>query len=208
MKKLFCILFALSFLMLASCEKPNRKAEFVRGTVSNNVYESGVADLKFAPGPAWEFWGDDDIAQLNGIDPASVSDEKELADALNKVVTVYDMTAEDAHAGVSVAVIYENMTLSMGGKDITGDEYIKKLKDEIASKYETYNVSVSDGNGAVLGGLECRCVVASLEIESAKVVQNYYIAEAGDFYVSVTVTAGENTDIENDILPLFSSENG
>lgn len=101
MKKLLCALLIIASLAAASCGSIVPKtAEFRRGVIENNVYESELAGVRFSPGPAWKFIDEAGFLNVNGLDSSLAGDEKAIADKLNKMTTVFDMTAEDEHAGV------------------------------------------------------------------------------------------------------------
>ena len=202
-KKLTVLL--VSLLLLVSCSSLDNRAKFIRGTVDNNVYESRLASLRFSPGPSWEFASDDNVYAMNGIDRASASNEEEAAELLNERTTVYDMTAEDPATGTSVAVVFENMSLYVGGDETTVEEYLDKLKAGIEEMYSSYGVTVERGAAASLGDETFECLTARLTVDSKEVVQRYYIRKTGSFFMSVSITAGDAVNVEEEILPMFES---
>ena len=206
MKRFICLALAVitAVICLASCEKilPDA-AEFTRGTISNNVYESAFSGIRFAPGPAWTFSLDDVLLKLSGVDEALGDDEKAVNEALSKVQTVYDMTAEDEKSGYSVTVTFENMTLNVGTAKTTIDEYIEKLIGEIKTNYADYGADAEDAGVSTIAGKEFRAVTATLTVGDNEVEQYYYIRYIDGFFMSVAISAPAGSGAAETILPLF-----
>ncbi len=196
-----CLLCAL--LILSSCGSNETKTKFIRGTVSNNVYISGVAKIRFAPGPAWEFGDETSIVKMNGIEPDSVKDENELAEKLNLCASIYDMTAEDTRSVTSVAVIYENLGVTRGAEKLTLDEYVEKLKSEVEEKYINFEASVQDAEDRKIGDLDFRSVRVSLVMDGTDLVQYYYVSRLEGFIMSISVMTTPDRDVDGEILTLF-----
>lgn len=204
MKKVLCLVFAAAILILCSCEPILEKAEFVRGKTENNVYECGMLDLKFSPGPAWKFGEEEYLLAQSGVDPSSMKDPDAVAEQLNSSQTVYDMTAEDEASGISVAITFDNISLYVGGRDTTEEEYVEKLKLEIGEAFKNYDVKVSDGGSKKISVHDFARLTVNMKIGEAFVDQFYYIKKLDGFIMSVSITAPAGIEIEDTVLDFFS----
>ncbi|MBQ7671120.1 MAG: hypothetical protein IJS45_10450 [Clostridia bacterium] len=204
MKKALCLALAFILLILSSCGSIIEKAEFTRGKTENNVYECGMLNIKFVPGPAWVFGEDEYILLQSGVDPDTLRDADSVADQLNNLSTVYDMTAEDESAGISVAVSFYNLSLYVGGRDTTEEEYAEQLKLELAETFSDYNAEISDGGVKTIAGYDFKRIVVNLRIGDSDVEQCYYIKKLDGFMMSVSFTAAANDGTEDMILEMFS----
>ena len=204
MRKALIFISLTVLVFFTACSSATDDSNFIRGTVSNNVYENSYSGLRFSPGPSWSFEDDESILRKNGIDETGL-DENSVNDLLSKNTTVYDMIAEYRQKNVSVIVIFENMDLTFGTKEITEDEYIEKLKTEITENNKDKKLEISEKENCSIGGYPCRCVNARVEMDGASVNQSYYIRKIEDHFMSVCVTATDKTDIDREIISLFEA---
>ena len=204
MKKFWSFAVALILLVLSSCGSLIEKAEFTRGKTENNVYECGMLNIKFAPGPAWVFGEDEYILLQSGIDPDTLKDPDSVVKQLNSLPTVYDMTAEDESAGISVAVSFYNLSLYVGGRDTTEEEYAEKLKLELAETFSNYEAKISDGGVKTIAGYDFKRIAVSLKIGDSDVEQFYYVRKLDGFMMSVSFTVAANGGAEDMIIEMFT----
>ena len=204
MKKILCFAAAFILLVLSSCGSLTEKVEFTRGKTENNVYECGMLNIKFTPGPAWVFGEDEYILLQSGVDPDTLKDADSVAKQLNNVSTVYDMTAEDESSGISVAVSFYNLSLYVGGRDTTEEEYAEKLKLEIAETFSDYEAKISDGGVKTIAGYDFKSIVVNLKIGDSDVEQIYYVRKLDGFMMSVSFTAAASLEAEDTIIGMFS----
>ena len=207
MKKIisFAAVLFMAAVLLASCGEKIQRAEFIRGTVSNNVYKSTLSNIKFSPGPAWEFSEDSDIAKRNGIDASEVMDEEDFSKKLNGLTTIIDVTAEDPYSHTSVIILYENMSVSSAASKMTAEEYVEELKKEVGERYATYSPSVSDYDDVTIAGREFKSVKIDLTIGDSKRVQYYFVSKIDDFIMSVSAMTLPDYDVKAELIPLFST---
>ncbi len=203
LKRLVSVLLVFIIAVYASsCGKNDDSSEFVRGSVLNNVYISDFARIKFSPGPSWTFATDEEILLKNGLDDGSLSEE-EVLERIRELATVYDMTASYRESGINVVILFDKYNNVFDEKGISGEEYAKKLKSELETKYSGSDTAVSFGTDETIAGEEYKCVEVLTKQENGEVKQLYYVRSIGTYFVSICVTVPEGVDAKAEILDKF-----
>lgn len=202
MKRAYLLIILILCFSLISCERiiPER-AVFKRGVVSNNVYVSKSAEIKFIPGPAWSFAGDEELLQMNNVDPSQ--SEGQICDELSGLQTVYDMSSFSDDGESSVVIIFENKTVNLGISDITLSEYSDKLCESLGEQYA--ETIISSSKSETVDFLDKEAVQVSVLINSngGEICQKYVVFDIGDFFVSVCITSRKGETETDSILKLF-----
>lgn len=86
---------------------------------------------------------------------------------------------------------------------MTEDEYIEKLRSELEKTFENYTVKIENEENASIGGLDCKALKVTVQIDAGEAEQFYYIKKLDSFIMSISVTASPGTDIEGDVLSFF-----
>ncbi len=163
--------------------------EISRGTVAGDVYTNDFIGFTFTKPSDWTFLSDDVIAERMGT-TIDILDYNSVEQALAESATLYDMYAVDDY-GNNVIIIYENTTLTAGGK-ITVDEYVDAFEQQFASLpgYEYEILASEDVN---LGDASFTKLTSVLTIEGQAVNQATYIKIVDEYAITITVTPTTET---------------
>ena len=104
----------LMFCSLTACSsKPKEeKVEFSRGTVTDNIYTSTFAGIKFAAPEDWTLASEEELNAMMNV-AIDNTDANALAKKYLELSTVYDMIAI-APDNSNVMIMYENLALTPG----------------------------------------------------------------------------------------------
>ena len=184
MKRVF-VLFLLLMLLSSVCSCSKGEIQFVRGTVTNNVYVSGTGEIRFAPGPEWIFLSEKETDEQN---------------AENGSVSILDMSARDGGGKLYVDVIFIPTGTYVGSESMTVDEYIEKLIDAYNSEGKA---SLSKAGARTIGGSVYESVYGTVDAGDEEAEQYYYIRKTDGYFVSLNALVRMKAFTEEDILGLF-----
>lgn len=211
MKKLSLLLaLVLMFTMLAACgndggtDAPNANdpavtdapsedateppAAFSRGSVSEdgNTYTSDYLGITFTLPEGWFFLTDEDIAQVMDIG-SEIAFEEGAAEA-NDIVsqtTIYDMMASNETGNTNVSLMFENLSLHIGGTSITEKDYANTLNEQL-SALESIGYEVAEPTEKQLAG--DTYTVLSASIPDYGTYQEYYIRRVDNYMLALIFT--------------------
>ena len=179
---------ALVFLAIVSlCGCGSESVEFIRGTVSNNVYESKTAELRFAPGPGWVFMSEEEIDMEN-------DEGGEILGAGD--IAVLDMSAHDSKGQVFVDVMFFPTDSYVGSGSMTIEEYNDKLVES-----DPGNTVI--GDDVTICGNVYKSVCATKMLGDVEYRLCYYTRKIDGYFISVSLLAQTDVITEEDFLGLF-----
>lgn len=170
-----------------------------RGTWTDGVYTHDYAQLTFTLPEGWIAATDEDIASLMGQSVEILGDKQQWMIESAKLTTIYDMMAQDPATGNNALVMFENLSLSPGGLDISEEDYLEIAEGQM-SQMESMDYTFSEPYNATVNGVKYLIVRAD---EANNNFSQYYLMHKQDKYmVGIIISIFDGTDID-DILPLF-----
>lgn len=176
-------------------------AGLTRGVWEDNVYTSDFANLKFEMPAEWNYASDEEMATLfnfsaDQLAEAGMAFSKEMIEARS----VYDMMAQSATTGSSVAVVYENLNFVIGGSSMEIGAILDKMQSDLTDTGMGYTFD-AHSQGSI--GSESYDVL-NAKIDEYNMSQKYYLRRVGSHLLTVIVTAGPNDNMD-DLLATLSS---
>lgn len=213
MKKLSLLLaLVLVFTMLAACGSGNAgngtdtpatddasatapaedatepPAAFSRGSVSEDgkTYTSDYLGITFTLPEGWFFLTDEDIAQIMniGAEVAFEDGAAEANDIINQT-TIYDMMASNETGDTNVSLMFENLSLHIGGSSMTEKDYANTLNEQLSS-LESIGYQVAEPTEKQLAG--DTYTVLSASIPDYGTYQEYYIRRVDNYMLALIFT--------------------
>jgi hypothetical protein len=169
-----------------------------RGVWDANVYTNAFAKLMFTLPEGWAAATDEQIAALMGQAADILTDKQKWLAESAKLTTIYDMMAQDPVTASSVAVMFENLSVS-GGTKLTEEEYLDLVTQQMAA-LETMNYTFEEPYETTIGGAAYKTVQAYEETN--KVTQFYMVRKQDQYMVILLITIAGDTKID-DILAYF-----
>ena len=172
----------LMFCSLTACSsKPKEeKVEFSRGTVTDNIYTSTFAGIKFAAPEDWTLASEEELNAMMNV-AIDNTDANALAKKYLELSTVYDMIAI-APDNSNVMIMYENLALTPGGTSYSETDYAEAVKGQMDSSYECGDTYTAD-----LGGKTFTVMPAS--ISGGQMFQDYYLLRVGNYMACIVFTS-------------------
>jgi hypothetical protein len=203
MKKTLALLLSLA-LILALCGgclfNGGLDRKLVRGSWNDDVYTNEFADIRFTLPEGWLAATDEEIANLMGLAAETLEDEDKWAVEAAKLTTVYDMMAQDPATGNNIIVMFENLSMVIGGTSMSEEDYLKSAKEQVASM-SLMDYTFNEPYHTEIGGVQ----YLTSRADSADIgLSQYYLMHKQDKYmVALIVTIFDETDAE-DIIGQFS----
>lgn len=191
MKRLSAVILTLAIAFtLVGCGKDSREVKYAespsatipeKGKITGDLYESAFADLTFTKPEGWEFATDEEKASL------------EAGEGM-----YYDMLCQDPETGSQVAVIFEEVLLTVGNIAITEDEYIEAISEGLYNS----GLEVLSQEDKEVGENTYKTVTVYGESEELTVMQTSMARKVGNTMISVIAVAFNDDNIY-DILDYF-----
>lgn len=163
------------------------------------MYSSEFAGLQFTMPEGWLAGTDEEIANLMGIGAEYLSDAQKWATESAKLSTIYDMMAQDPVTGNNVMVMFENLSMAIGGSKLDEAGYFDVVKKQLEN-VEDLEYTFNDPFDATAGSIEFYTVQAN---ETSVGLDQYYMMHKMDNYMVVMIiTIVDDTKLE-DILANF-----
>ena len=186
----FTAIIAGCFGETTSSSSEEAEAEYTRGTLTENSFESKFLNLRFTLPDGFNIISETDLNALN----ASRGFAKDL-DFMNEYV-VYEMIAMTPINVPSVSVIVEKLSV-MG---ITIEAYIEDFKEEML-KGGFDNISFADETIKVkFAGETYTQVNVTLYVLGTEINQKYLFRQIDDRVVNIVATYTPETEAEMQIL--------
>ena len=201
MKKRRLFLLAVILLLLAGSLKGEGQAatrEFARGSWDGNVFTSEFAGLRFTMPNNWLAGSDEEIAALMGVSLDFLSERgMRFSERILELTNIYDMMVQNPFNGDSVALMYENLSMHIGGSQITETLYLEILREQLNSLGIGY--TFSDITETVIAGETFKTLEAALPDFGFS--QFYHARRIDSFICLIIVTIDFGND---DMISSFS----
>jgi len=193
-KKFLAVIFALVMIIQTGCVSKEEQAEkakkLTRGVWAGSVFLSDFAGLTFTLPAGWQTDSDEEIAALIGIAREELSSRgTAVSDEMLDFTSIYDMFAINPNTGESVALMYQNLAMNIGGTLLTESTYLEAVKKGIEDAPDLA-FTLSDIGDATIAGETFKSFEGSNS--DYGVQQAYYARKIGNFMLSIIVTAGIN----------------
>lgn len=204
MKKSFLGVTVAMVLFLSACSSTAPTLE--RGNCENGVYTNNFAGIRFTKPDDWFAWTDEEIAELMGVTQELLqNDGANINPKLLELQMIYDAFVQNPSTGTNVQVIFENLSLVMGGANITEQDYL----DITWSQLEALTTIVYEREGDVsaynICGKEYQGVKVKSTMNEMEMEQYYCVRKQGKYMVNIilTVLGGDHAE---DIFSNFSQK--
>ena len=196
MKRLSLFLLVIVVISLsAGCSDREGQAaearELVRGTWDGNVFTSEFASLTFTMPDNWVSGSDEEIAALMGVSVEFLSDQgMKITERMLELSTIYDMAAQNPVNGDSILLMYENLTMHIGGTRLTEMLYLESLAEQLDSFEMGYTfLGIKD---TTIAGQIYKTLEASIDIYG--LTQYYHARKIDNFMCAIIVTIDQGND--------------
>jgi len=139
MKKFSLFLLAIIIIsMSAGCSGREGRAaearELVRGSWNGNIFTSEFAGLTFTMPDNWLPGSDEEIAALMGVSAEFLSEQgMKITEKMLELSTIYDMAAQNPINGDSIILMFENLSMHIGGTRLNEMQYLESLAEQLDS---------------------------------------------------------------------------
>lgn len=183
----------------AASESAAPEAEFKLGDVEGGTYENVYFGIGCTLDDSWTYYGDDMIAELNGLVTESISDEEVLA-ALEEGRTFYDMYAASDEQLSTINVVIEDTGLALINEEDFAEQSIDDTKKVLEAGGMT-NVSI-ETTKLTFAGKERSALSIYAEMQGMTIYQKGIVMKKGRYLAFVTL-ASFNEDKTDALLELF-----
>lgn len=174
--------------------------EFARGSWSGNTYTSEYAGITFKMPDSWNYGSDEEIANLMGVASDIISEAgMEFSKEMLELQNIYDMMAQDPLAGTNVIVMYENLSMSIGGSKYTEAEYLDLMRQQLESM--DLGFTFGEITDATVGGITYKALSAMYELGGVE--QCYYVRKIDNRMLAIIVSVYGDDSID-DVIACFS----
>ncbi len=201
-KKKFALFLSLLLILTSTSAcffvQRSTSKQLARGTWNEDVYSSEMSELQFTLPEGWVAATDEEIANLMGIAADSFDDKQKWALEAAKLTTVYDMMAQDPVTGNNVIVMFENLSMVIGGAKMSEEDYLEILKKQIEN-LDTMEYTFSEPYDTTIGGVDYLTVRAD---EATVGMSQYYMMHKQDKYMVVVVVTDADGSVDK-VMSLF-----
>jgi hypothetical protein len=187
---LLMMMLVVATLFSGCNKKDSNEKEYVKGTVTDDTYESEFLNLSFKAPEDYSMVPEETLDQyLQFASETMYKDaDKKMIDYA-KAVTVYEMMcAENTTNTPNVNIVVENLS----GKKITVDEYIEQSKEQLENSGIEYTFGDTI-NDVEIAGEKYRELDCVGNYSGQEVLQQMYIRKVNDRMVVLTVTYTDDT---------------
>jgi hypothetical protein len=171
--------------------------ELSRGTWNDDVYTNEFAGIQFTLPEGWLVATDEEIANIMGMGAEVMGDDAKWAMEAAKQASIYDMMAQDPVKMNNVSIMFQNLSMSVGGTNISEKDYLEILEAQMKG-IETLDYTYGDPYETTINGVTFQ----TLRAETNNIAQYYMVHRQDKYMVAVILTLVDDTDIE-DILAQF-----
>lgn len=180
-------------------ESAEPETEFKMGDVVGGAYENAYFGIGCTLDDSWTYYGDDMIAELNGLVTESISDEEILA-ALEEGRTFYDMYAASDTQFSTINVVIENAGLALINEEAFVEQAVGDTK-KVLEASGMANVSI-ETTKLTFAGKERFALSIYAEMQDMAIYQKGIVMKKGRYLAFVTL-ASFNEDKTGELLELF-----
>ena len=170
-----------------------RGPSFTIGAWNGNIFENSWLNMRFEVDNYWTIATDEEIAEFSGVGLEMLSElqgtSKESLEAMVDLTTVYGFLVLKGEGDPSIQLIFENLAKTIGGKNISEDEYLDIMLDQLsgmnyemveeASKVELANKTFTTLKTSAYDGL---------------VLQDYYCYKQDKYMVTLITSYTEDNE--------------
>lgn len=171
-----------------AAENTPEPAKFSRGSFSSDgkTYTSDFLGISFTLPEGWFFLSDEEIAEVMNLGAEiAFEDGAENANKQIEQTTTYDMMASSELGDTNVSLMFENLSLQIGGKSMTEMDYIDILTEQL-SALEVIGYELAEPTEKYLVGDTYSVLGASIPDYST--YQEYYIRRVGNYMLAIIFT--------------------
>lgn len=170
--------------------------EFVRGTVSGDVFTSEFAGLSFTLPEGWSFYSDEQLSELGGItaDLLEGEDGDALSEAMESGQVIYDFFASSPDGLSTVNVTVEDLSAT-GNSSIGESAYAGISKSRLADSFESMGFSLksSEKTTVTLAGTKHSGIEIAGEYSERLFYETVVCVKVGKYMYNVSAcTWGDN----------------
>ena len=179
--------------------------EIVRGSWKGNIYTNEYGGFTFNMPSDWLYGSDEEIANVMKISSDLMAEAgARISSEMMKQTTVVDMAARNIHTGSNISITYENLSMQIGGSQISETTYLEILKLQLTSlNPERMSYTFEDAKDATISGETYKVMVCSAEYAgSGKMEQYVYVRKIDAYLLQITVTVNDG-DSHNEIMSCF-----
>ena len=173
------------------------RMKLTRGTIIGDVYTNISMGITFTKGDSWEYYTDEQLAELMGTTTEMMGVDYEQL--LENTGSVYDMMVIDNNTGSNVLVMVEDLKAS-GSGGMSESAYL----DNLQSMLNMTGVDYSFGSRSKVSicGNQYVSLTATSNQYGMDMEQVYYVRIVDDYVFGIIITL-VGTPV-SDILPMFS----
>lgn len=162
--------------------------EFSRGTISydGKTYTSDYLGITFTLPEGWSFFTDSQIAETMNVGE-EIAFENGVAEANETIeqATIYDMMALSETGETNVLLMFENLSLIIGGTSMTEMDYVNAISEQL-SALGSIEYQVAELTEKQLAG--DTYTVLGFSIPAYGTYQEYYIRCVDDYMLALIFT--------------------
>lgn len=201
-KKLLLIvsIVAICIACFSACGKKDESNNNIRGAWKDNVYTNDFIDLTFNLPDKWTYATDEEMNNVFQSTNEVVEESDKVFMEISEIKSLNEMMAQNVYSGSNVIIVYENLSMSVGGSKMTEEQYLDVVKSQLEA-VETFNYKLGEASKEKIGNNEYVTLKAS--IEGTEIVQLYYIRKIDNYMVNIIVTSSNNAESIDSIMENF-----
>lgn len=177
-------------------------ATISRGAWDGSVFTSEFSGITFTLPANWVAGTDEQLGEAMGMGIEGLAEAgADFSEEMLQMATVNDMMAFDMTTGNNVLMIYENLTLNVGGISLTEEQYLQATAAAFASLEMDY--TFGEVEKQTIGTNEYYGIAISANVDGIEANQYMYARKIDNYLLLLAVTIMDGTAIE-DILANFS----
>lgn len=173
----------------------------VRGIWTDSTYTNSYMNLTFSMPDTWVYASDEDIANTMSIAAENLSEAGlELSEDMLEQQSIYDMMSQSTTTTSSVMVMYENLSMTIGGSMYTEELYLNSVKKQLEDLEMGYTFP-DDITTTTIG--EETYSALNTEYGEGELYQTYYVRKINNYMTCIIISAKGGDSVE-DILSYLS----
>lgn len=161
---------------------------FTTGTTIDNYFLNQWSDISITVPTRWTIYSDSELGELMGIYTDELDDN--LAEII-ELGNVYDFMAIDESTGSSIIVMYENLSITGGGKSYSESDYVDLLISQLKATGQYDSTYFSTFN-TTLCGYDYHAFTTRTP---AGIYQNYYVRALDNYMIVCILTSSSDHNI-------------
>jgi hypothetical protein len=185
-KILLAVLVLVILTALSGCKKDD--SNFTIGAWNENVFENAWLNMKFEIPEDWSLATDEEIAQLMNLGAEAIDLEGSGSDLLKKVSeikNVYGFLAYSPDSTSNLQLVYENLSLTLGGSKYTEKEYIDSVVDLMLNN-TAIEYTIEEQTTVQLAGKDFELL--RLSLYDGAYYQDFYCHKVDNYMVNIIVS--------------------